>query len=367
MRERFFELDFIRAVAILCVLLAHAWCARFPGGAVDGSRAAGAMLVSLLFFQGCTGLFVLVSGALILPKERREGFPLLWRRVLGFVLLAGVWSVVTNACAYVADGWQVLAALAQSVRYHSLIVGGWAYRAGHLWFLSLIVSLYLAAPFLARLAYAMPRRAYLLFAGISCLLYPLPGTLDVGWQGRSFLDPDTMVTFGGYDVFGVFASWFLLGHLFWSVDVRALAERYTRHYCVWLLVLLAAVLGAGGAMELCLTGGRSIYAPLHLFRPSLPIFFLAPLLFLLLKEMAPWFGRRRWRVWVTRLARHSFGMYLSHVALLWLLLPFLERHGLGPARGSLLPVGLAFAVLLAGSWGLTALLFRWRWLRWLVH
>lgn len=367
MRERFFALDFIRAAAILCVLLAHAWYARFPGGAVDGSRAAAVMLVSFLFCQGATGLFVLVSGALILPKERREGFPLLWRRVLGFVLLAGFWSVVTNACGYVAEEWPVSAALAQSVRYHSLIVGGWAYRAGYLWFLSVIVSLYLAAPFLARLAYAMPRRGYLLFAGISCLLYPLPGTLDVGGQGRSFLNPDTMVTFGGYDVFGVFASWFLLGHLFWSVDVRALAERYTRHYCLWLCGLLAAVTGGGGAMELYLTGARAIYAPLHLFRPSLPIFLVAPLLFLLLKEMAPWFGRRRWRVWVTRLARHSFGIYLSHFGLLWLLLSFLERHGLGPACHSLLPVGLAFALSLAGSWGLTALLFRWRWLRWLVH
>ena len=367
MGQRYFALDFVRAVAILCVLLAHAWYASFPAGAVDGSLMAKGMLVSFLFYQGCNGLFIMVSGALIIPKEQREGYPLLWRRVMDFLLLAGFWSIATNVCAYVADGWTLGQALVHSVRYHSFLFGGWTYRAGHLWFLSVICGLYLAAPFVARLAYAMPWRSYLMFAGISCMLFLVPGTFDVAGTGRSFLDPDTMGTFGGYDVFGVYVSWFLLGHLFWSVDVRSCVGRVTRHYRLFLLGLLVFTVGAGGAMELVLTGGREIYAPLHLFRSSLPIFLETVFCFLLLKDVAPQLEHGVLGRGISLLARRSFGIYLSHYGLLFLLFAIFSRHGLGPEAHSFLPVVLTFLLSLTGSWLLTAICWRVRWLRALVH
>ena len=148
--RRIFALDFVRAAAIVCVLLAHAWYARMPEGTVDGSLAAHGMLVSLLLFQAGTAVFVLISGALVIPKERREGFPFLWRRAFSFLLLAAFWSVVTNACWYVANGWDVSSSLLHSLRYHSLLFGGWGNRAGYLWFLLMMWGLYLAAPYSPR-------------------------------------------------------------------------------------------------------------------------------------------------------------------------------------------------------------------------
>lgn len=364
--RRVFALDFVRAAAIVCVLLAHAWYARFPEGAVDGSPAAHAMLVTFLLFQAGTAVFVLISGALIIPKERREGFPFLWRRAFSFLLLAAFWSVVTNACWYAASGWSASSSLWYSLRYHSLLFGGWGSRAGYLWFLLMMWGLYLAAPYLARLAYAAPPRDILIFAGLSCLLSPLPLTLDAGGTARSFLDADVLVTFGGYEVFGVFASWFLLGHLFWSEDARGRIARVTRHGGLWLFLLLALVIGAGGALEFARTGAQAIYAPVHLFASSLALFFAAPLFFLLLLFVAPWAERQWFAVWISRLARHSFGIYLSHFAILHLLLAFLAAHGLGPDGRSMVPVALAFVVTLAASWGLTVVLSRLPLLRRLV-
>lgn len=356
--RRVFALDFVRAAAIVCVLLAHAWQTRFFfSGSVDGSLEAHFMLAFFLLFQAGTAAFVLISGALIIPKERREGFPFLWRRAFSFLLLAAFWSVVTNACWYAVNGSDVLGALRHSLRYHSLIIGGWGNHAGHLWFLLMIWGLYLAAPYLARLAYATPPRDILIFAGISCLLFPLPLMLDADGTARSFLDADVMVTFGGYEVFGVYASWFLLGHLFWSEDVRGRIARVTCHGGLWLLLLLVLVIGAGGALEFWKTGALSVFAPLHLFRSSLPLFFAAPLFFLLMLYIAPWAERQWFAVWLSRLARHSFGIYLSHLGLMYLLTVSLAAHGFGPARG-LLFVVLIFLLDLFVSWGLTALFFR---------
>lgn len=364
--RRIFALDFVRAAAIVCVLLAHAWYARMPEGTVDGSLAAHGMLASFLLFQAGTAVFVLISGALIIPKERREGFPFLWRRAFSFLLLAASWSVVTNACWYVANGWDVSSSLLHSLRYHSLLFGGWGNRAGYLWFLLMMWGLYLAAPYLARLAYAAPPRDILIFAGISCLLFPLPLTLDADGTARSFLDADVLVTFGGYEVFGVYASWFLLGHLFWSEDALGRIARVTRHGGLLLFLLLALAIGAGSALEFARTGAQTIYAPVHLFGSSLVLFFSAPFFFLLLLYVAPWAERQWFAAWISRLARHSFGIYLSHFAILHLLLAFFAAHGLGPGGGSMIPVVLSFIVTLAASWGLTAVLSRLPLLRRLV-
>ena len=363
--RRVFALDFVRAAAIVCVLLAHAWYARMPEGTVDGSPAAHVMLVTFLLFQAGTAVFVLLSGALIIPKERREGYPFLWRRAFSFLLLAAFWSVVTNTCWYVAHGGDFREAALYSLRYHTVIFGGLVAHAGYLWFLLMMWGLYLAAPYLARLAYAAPARDLLIFAGISCLLFPLPQTLDAGGAARSFLDADVLVTFGGHEVFGVFASWFLLGHLLWSEDARGRIARVTRHGGLWLLLLLALVIGAGGALEFWKTGARDLYAIVHLYSASLPIFFAAPLFFLLMLFVAPWAERQWFAVWLSRLARHSFGIYLTHFPILLLLLAFFATHGLGPERG-MLPYVLAFALDLAASWGLTALLSQSRILRHLV-
>lgn len=362
MESRVFAFDLIRAVAMLLVLLAHA-ATLFPLSLEN-------LEVFLPLYhvgQLSNGLFFMLSGALMLPRERRRGFPLLWRRVGQFFLLLVVWSVVTNACAYLVQGSGVWAAVCRAVAEDCVVVGGRLGSAGQLWFLSVIAALYLGLPFLGRMTQGMRRREYVLFVVLTCVLVLLPGTFDGERGFRTLLDPESEVLFGGYPLFGSFLAWFLLGDGFARFQVAARLRARVRLAGLWLGLGLCLSIAAASVWEVSLmraAGRAEMYLPVHLYHQSLFLFVEGAACFLLLELLTPYLVRLRRGV--EALSADVFGIFLSHMAVRCFVPGLLAAAGVTLERPLLFGAG-AFACMLVLSWLVARGLRFFSWLRWLVR
>lgn len=342
--ERVFAYDLIRCAGIVLVLLAHT-ATLFP----LTLESMGVLLPLYQIGQLSNGLFFLLSGTLMLPRERQRGFPFLWRRVGQFLGLLVFWSIATNTCAYLADGMYAGAALWRSLLENNVLVGGKVGAAGQLWFLSVIAILYLGLPFIGRMTVGLRGREYWVFAGLTCLFVLVPGTFGGEHGMRSLLDPESEVIYGAYPLFGTYLAWFLLGDFFARWDAAAWLRGHLRFASVWVggALFLSLVVSSAWEVSLMRGAGRAeMYLPVHLYSDSLFLFVDAVLLYVLLLLLSPRlaFLRRG----AERMSRAVFGIYLSHMAVRVFVPSGLAA--LGCSMGTPVAYGMgAFFCLLAGA------------------
>lgn len=358
---RIFAFDLIRVVAILLILLVHtvALLPLRPGNLPEN-------LPLLLIGQLGTGLFFLLSGALMLPRERDRAFPWHWRRVGQFLFLIVFWSLLSNMVLYRADGAGIEEAVLHAVSANNALVGGDTGAAGQLWYLWSAVALYLSLPFLGRMTQGLRGWEYVAFAVLTCLLVLVPGTFDAERAHRTLLDPLAENVYGEVPLYGSILAWFLLGDFFVRFRVAEVFRRRVPFAGTFVLLLLALTVFFAGAMEVSLmhaAGKAEMYLPVHLYPRSLFLFAGSALLFLLLLVWAPHFSRCA-RL-MEALSRDVFGVFLVHMIPLLLLPKALASFGVTVAQP--LPFGafVYFGTAIV-SFSLAAILRRVRGLRFLV-
>ena len=358
---RIFAFDLIRVVAILLILLVHtvALLPLRPGNLPEN-------LPLLLIGQLGTGLFFLLSGALMLPRERDRAFPWHWRRVGQFLFLIVFWSLLSNMVLYRADGAGIEEAVLHAVSANNALVGGDTGAAGQLWYLWSAVALYLSLPFLGRMTQRLRGWEYVTFAVLTCLLVLLPGTFDAERAHRTMLDPVAEKVYGEVPLYGSILTWFLLGDFFVRFRVAEVLRRRMPFVGIFILLLLALDVFFAGAMEVSLmhaTGKVEMYLPVHLYPRSLFLFVGSALLFLLLLVWAPHLSRCA-RL-MEALSRDVFGVFLVHMIPLLLLPKALASFGVTVAQPLLFSVCVYLGTAV-GSFSLAAVLRRVRGLRFLV-
>lgn len=364
--KRIFWYDIVRVAAMLMVLMLHCYYAKYSMVSPSPPDEVFWRLLGPYFLlQSSNGLFFMLSGALLLHKEVAEGYPVYWRRVAKFLFLLVFWSVFTNTCIGFYHGLPVLSALKQALADNTIIFGGNSGVALYLWFLPVIMHLYLAAPFAARMARKMKARDYLIFAGISCGLLLLPATLNVNGQFHSIFNASFSILWGRFDVFGPYVSWFLLGYFLAEFDTEAYLGRWCRHYNCLLLGGVLGLIGICLVSEWLITGGKAqIYLPFHSCGTSFLMFVETVLMFVLLKHSERYLNG--WQGIISRLAKRSFGIYLCHFGLLCLLLKLMAQVGITPASPGGMIALYAYFGMLFGGWGIVSVLSRFRITRFFV-
>ena len=365
--KRIFYIDLIRAVAILSVLGIHSFFAKYPERVPHNAFDTAIYLPSFMFGLSGVGLFVMISGALIIEKEIRDGFRFYWKRIAAFGGLLAFWSVFGNSVAYICQGMDAWQAVLASCLHHSVIIGGSGYQASHLWFLPMIMHLYLAAPFLARMVQCMPVRDYVIFATISAVLFLLPGTFNYDGSFATLLDADFFGIMGRYDVFGVYVSWFILGYLFSRYDMDRLLAGFSKRYSRYLALILLVSALTGGYAEYKLTVRHDfqIYVPLIQFYKSLFMYVNVVVIFLLLKHYAGHFLRFRRQIeWI---ARYAFGLYLIHLPMISVSSLLLQKVGINTDSSILVITPLCGILTFGLSSLLCMLLYRFKYTRYLIR
>ena len=151
--NRTFWIDLIRVVGALLVVAIHV-SGRVAGGYAveDSGRAVGTLgwLVSTSFCSLSSSiavpLFVMVSGALLLGRNE-ETIPF-YRKRFGKILLPFLaWSCIFILCLCIAGrGFKDGTPITLTSSVGALLSGG---ISGHFWFMYMLISLYLTAPFLS--------------------------------------------------------------------------------------------------------------------------------------------------------------------------------------------------------------------------
>lgn len=322
------RLDVLRLAAVFAVVWLHVSAPQVSRGAGAGDLAWWVGNVASAFSLWCVPVFVMVSGALLLPGRDGAEAAQFYRRRGGRVLIPLIfWTSFYLLLRGLEQGSMSVQEVAWSVLT--------ATPYYHLWYLYMLLGLYLATPFLRTLVAAGSRRSVLVFIAFCFAVAIVEGAFR-GYRG------DKGGTFLG--LFLPYVGYYVAGHYLHTETPR------------WPRWLLVAVVAASGTLIAGLAGLLSPTVPkaweIAYARLNPLVIVLSFAVFLLglgLKfRAAP-------PPWLTRHATLTLGIYAIHPALLLVLEKLQWR---GPYAQPLLGVPAAtlvvFLVAAAVARGLAA-------------
>lgn len=322
MQKRDNSFDLIRVVACFMVVLNHS---PIP---TDGAH--GPFLTALSYFRApCIGLFMMLSGALLLPVK--TDYVTFVRRRVGKILIptllwTAVYLAIKSLVFHVRYDWvRTILSLPLSTQ-----------GTGVLWFMYTLTGLYLLAPILSAWLERARRRDIEIVLGLwgVTLCYPYLSL----WLSVDTSHEGILYYFSGY------IGYFILGY-------------YLRRYPSPALAWPALAVGLGGAALLGYCRTHGIEADFYTMFWHLSIFVAA-------LTVAYWIGLRRlWGSrecdWFRRIGRLTFGVYFTHIIIMryWLWhIPFIRAIDCYPLQTLVIGV-VTFLLSLALTWGLSRLPF----------
>lgn len=153
--SRIYAVDFIKALAIICVVICHATENAYPIGREElfSLSAYGKLLALSLFTIGRLGvpLFFFSTGFLLLDREytKEKAIHFYKNNLLGLVLTTEIWIFIYNilSLTYLKSINYPDADLKfYQIIYNALFL---KYNLTHMWFMFAIIGIYAALPFVA--------------------------------------------------------------------------------------------------------------------------------------------------------------------------------------------------------------------------
>ncbi len=326
-------LDNARAFAVFAVIVIHVAAPLTLDEAHVGSFDwwTGNIYVSLALW--CVPVFVMLSGALLLDRDREASLSQFYRkrasRVLIPLLFWSLFYTAKTALAGIAAG-EDFSAYSLAVK---LLSGNPSY---HMWFIYMIVGLYVFTPFLRKIARQSSRHE-LVF--LTCLLFVMAAITQALLTNSGAAEPPDGDLLW-IDWFLLYLPYFLAGYLINT----AKATPDVRMAC--LVLLLAAAFASIGYLLLTKNSGllKGRYFYQYLSVPVIPMALSA--MIILRRVSAPIISSTV----SARLAQLSLGIYLIHVL-------FIEAAGyfglkvtsFNPALSVPIISVLVFAVSLAAA------------------
>lgn len=221
------RLDLLRILAIIAVIWLHVSgeVVVRESGPGDGDWWVGN--VADAFSRWCVPLFVMASGALLLPQRPDlDPFAFYRRRAARILVPTLFWTAIYLGVRAIGDDASARA-LAISV------VRGTPYY--HLWFLYMIVGLYVAAPLISRFLAGSAKRMVLAATGFVFLVSSVESLM------AGLADEEHAYTFLG--MWPSYLGYFLAGYYLWRWPPRPMPRT----------LAFATILACGGGIAL-LTG-----------------------------------------------------------------------------------------------------------------
>lgn len=282
MRQRDVSLDIIRVVACVIVVAMHS--------PMPSDNANGVFLVALSYFTApCIGLFLMVSGALLLPVK--EEYPTFLKKRFGKIL----WPTLLWTLIYIALN---IYKAPESVNIITTLMSIPFSAQGHgvLWFMYTLAGLYLLAPILSGWLQYAGKKDIQIVLSLWCvtLCYPI----FEQWLMINESVTGILYYFGGY------AGYFLLGY-------------YLKKYPDSLSLPGSAIIAGLGVAILLFTKRYEIEIDFYRMFWYLSIFVVA-LSVTIWKSVVAMVKRVKIKETklIARLSNLSFGIYLCHILIM---------------------------------------------------
>ena len=342
-QSRVAELDCVKGIAILMVILIHASDTVFSRNHDFDIEWFLAMVATSLS-RVCVPWFVIVSGFLVLNREKTASFRQFYCRRFARILFPFMfWLTVHTLWRHLYEHEHLSAR-----QWLVEILQGPVYY--HLWFLYMFVGLYLAAPFLSRMLDHLGDRQVALFM---VLWFGLASLLP--WA-EWLLKFETKVPIG---IFGSYFGYFLFGGWLRRLQVPHAVARI----CGGLSLVLVA-LTILGTTWISRWDGDLNQVFLAYLAPNIVLLSLFSMIWLMRTRLSWVAVHRRWSMFamLTAAGRNSFSIYGSHVLIMQLvgasLLP----------QSAILPMQFLILWLLTATtcFGLSGLLGKLPYSRWVT-
>ncbi|ELE9236197.1 acyltransferase [Enterobacter kobei] len=293
-------IDYIKAFAILLVLLTHAH---------EMAKVDSVGLKSILYSIDRVGvpLFLMASGILSLDKAKDKGLSIFKsKRLYQFIFLFIFYSITTNAIFYhevnfLNWGDSTLKAL----EFNNILNYGKNGYAVHLWYMFLFIPLYVLSPYISKMLSLCSNKEIFFYLVICITLNQLPRTYD------AIMEQGTILSSLYKDFTGACLTFFIFGH--WYCKAFQNSKVNTLNLTVGIiLTCLVCYLKYNYEVQ----RGQILWA-LNWYNSSLSIAIASFGLFVTMYEITkniPSAGL------VTFLSKHSFGVYLIHYGILLIVL-----------------------------------------------
>ena len=289
-RKRIIFIDYIRALAILMVIMCHVIDVNclFWLGYQDMSGARQIILYTLLIFGRCgVPLFLMITGYLLLDRDYSQGK---WKsfylhKWLHLFLLTEIWFAIYEAFAVCVQGkpfvWKDFILRLLFIEEPVL---------SHAWYLPMILKLYLLIPLIAQIVK-------------NCKTYRTKRWIIVCLMGINLL---LQVGYRIYPILTEIASLFLyISYMIVGVYVRQCARKPKKRISIYSGLLIS--IGLLGN-EIFLRIQYMHRQPVYLWYDNIFVIVMAMGIFVIISDLDI---HRNNRI-IVSLSRDSFGIYLIH-------------------------------------------------------
>lgn len=249
----------------------------------------------------CVPLFIMLSGALLLSKDK-DLLPYLKNRFVRIVLPFLFWSIIYSLLIGL-DIFNKNSTTTSAVTISDFLLykGSFKQQAYHLWYVYMILGIFLIAPILRKWIKSATEKEILYFL----IIWIITVLLDLKYF--SIFKLNIQLTF-----FSGYLGYFVLGYY---LSIKKFEEIPLIKNSITLIIISLIAFTAYGTFVLTATKGKfedELYQYLY---PN--IILLSVAVFLWVKS---------WRFefafissWRNKVNEYSFGIYLAHVAITWIL------------------------------------------------
>ncbi len=316
-RQRVVWLDTIRLAAFILLVACH--CTDpfnfYPGTSPDLAQIKLWGEIYGAFVRPCVPLFVMITGALLLPV-RQLMVPFYKRRISRVVWPFLIWSVLYNlflpvdidlgSYAIHDEGLQSNF-IGGIVRYVGVILFNFTGRTTHMWYIYMLIGLYLYMPIFScwvEQASRQAQRGFLLLWGVTLFVPYLLEFFTAGLWGTCSWNE-----FGMLYYFAGFNGYLLLGHYLRETPEWSL--RKTLVVCVPMFVIGYAICFSGYRWMCLQPGITSRQYELFLYYNSFQVMLMSVATFQLVRKVRVRAGSRVQRL-LANLTACGFGIYMCH-------------------------------------------------------
>lgn len=333
-KKRIEWIDIARAFAIICVVFNHSIEVTYDYAIADVMR--GYSIASKLFaYMGYTlgrvgvPFFLMISGALLLTRDwNKDNCIRFWKKNwLRLLICTEIWWIIYDIFIFF---WGEAPITIQDVVKNILFIKPVDFP--HVWYMNRILGLYILIPFVAMVLNKIDLKL-LIFPIVIYFFYsfvvPVLSLISKVAGGEAFVS-ELSLGFSG----GTYGLYLVMGFLLVKLDLDRIKN-------IWLILTSSIFFVLTVGLEIwCVMNGYGYklwYDNGLLFGISIPLFILISRI-----NGLPKIFKCFWQ----SVAKHSFGIYLLHELVLWIVMKLVSEDVFSHAVCTI----IRFAITLPASW-----------------
>lgn len=294
-KSRIDYIDSIKAICMALVVFTHAH--------ENAGTPLGCSSIFYSIDRCAVPIFFMISGYFIIDRAYNcDLINFYIKRIPRFIVAIFLCSVITNTIYESTHGMKTKDAFLYAIFSENGIIYGNNAHAIQLWFMYPLILIYLMSPFISTIVVNKSKKYIFCFIFISLLFNQIKFSLySIGYN------VDFLSKFGN-DFTGSYVCFFILGYIIIRINQKREIYYFIVSFIVFVLLIISTY-------KFDKISGR-LHNELHWYSTSIQIFVCSICLYFMMKFI---FQRFNIKI-INDIGKKSFGIYLFHYAVLYLLL-----------------------------------------------